>query len=274
VTIFRRILAAIVMAISALMLLASLAGIAGAWIMRAQLATSLLGVVTAAESRVATMEQGLGQLDTALNRARDQVTAIERQVQSLGADAEENRPLVTAISDALGLDLAPLVERARDLVTTMRETTAALNGTIEAINAIPFVSVPVPEMERLNKLSQDVEDFTTAVQEVRTAVDERRSEVIEGTVALITGPITRIGGSLDDAQAVVSGYRQRLGAIQDGLVALKRAIRRALTASAVGVTLVMLWIALSQAGLMVHGWRFYSGRDPLARTQEAVPHDG
>ena len=83
-----------------------------------------------------------------------------------------------------------------------------------------------------------------------------------------------IGGSLVDVQAVVSGNRQRLITIQDGQVALKRAIRRALTASAAGLTLVMLWSALSQAGLMVHGWRFYSGRDPLVRSQEVISNDG
>ena len=93
-------------------------------------------------------------------------------------------------------------------------------------------------------------------------------------MTIVTGPINRIGGSLEDAQTVVAGYRQRLVVVQEGLVALKRTIRRALTASAVGLTLVMVWSVLSQVGLMVHGWRFYSGRDPLARPQEVSSNDG
>jgi uncharacterized phage infection (PIP) family protein YhgE len=264
----KRIASAVVMVISILMLLASLVGIAGAWIVRGQLATELTDILTAAETRASTMQQGLTRLDSALAQARDQVSAVEQEVQGFSTNLEQNKPLLAAISDRLGLNLPPLVERAREIMTAVREAVAAVNGAVEAINAIPFVSVPVPELEKLSKLSQDIEDFRTGVQNLRTAIEERRSEIIQGTVSIITTPTTQIGATLDEMQTTVSGYSQQLGAVQEGLSSLKSAIGRGLTWLAVILTLILLWIALSQGALLVLAWRAFSGHDLLARTRQ------
>jgi chromosome segregation ATPase len=86
--------------------------------------------------------------------------------------------------------------------------------------------VPAPELEKLSKLSQDIEDFRTGVQNLRIAIEERRSEIIQGTVSIITTPTTQIGATLDEMQTTVSGYSQQLGAVQEGLSSLKSAIGR------------------------------------------------
>jgi hypothetical protein len=268
----KRILAAIVMVISVLMLVLSLGGIAGTWVVRAQLNTGLVGIVTAAETRATTIKQGLDRLDTALTQARDQVASVEQDVQAFGADLEQNKPLLTAISDKLGLQLSPLVDKAREIMTTLRETVAAVSSAIEAINAIPFVSVPVPELETLQKLSQDVEDFRAEVQNLRTAIDQRQSEIIQGAVSIITTPTLQIGGTLDEMQVTVSGYSQQIGAVQEGLSGLKSGIGRWLTWAAVILTLFLLWIAFSQAGLFVLGWRAYSGQDLLLQKRQETPN--
>ena len=269
----KRIVAVMVMVISVVMLLLSLSGIAGAWILRAQMSRDLVGILTAAESRAMMMQQGLDRLDTAFTQARDLVAAVEQDVQAFGADLEQNRPLLTAIADRLGLDFAPLVDSAREIMTTVREAVAALNRAVEAINAIPFVSVPVPDLDAPRRLSQDVEDFRTEVRNLRTAIEERRSEIIQGTVSIITTPTTQMGAALSDMQASVSGYNQELSAVLERLSILQSTIRRGLTWAAVILTLVLLWIALSQVALVVLTWRAFSDRDPWVREREAPPSD-
>jgi hypothetical protein len=150
----KRILAAIVMVICALVLALSLTGIVGAWVVRAQLATDLMGFSTKAEARATRAKQGVDRLDAALTRAHDQVLGLEHEVQAFGADLEQNRPLLSAISERLGLELGPLFDSLREIVTTIREAITAVDSAIEAINAIPFISIPVLEMEKLAKLSQ------------------------------------------------------------------------------------------------------------------------
>lgn len=268
----KRILAVIGMAISVLMLVLCLTAIGGTWIARGELNASLVDIVTAAETRASTVKQGLDRLDTALTRARGHVTAIEQEAQAFGTSLEENRPLLAAISDAIGIDLSPLVESARETMATVREAVAAVNSAIEAINAIPFVSVPVPELETLRKLSQDVEEFRTEVQAVRTAIEDRRTEIIQGTVSIVTTPLAQIGSTLDEMTDTVSGYSQQVATVQNGLSNFRSTVGRTLTWLAILLTLILLWLALSQAGLFVLAWRAFGGQDllPQKKKEEIV----
>ena len=271
--IIKRILAVVIMIFSVLVLLLSLTGIVGTWIVRNQLNTDLVDIVTAAEARVSTTKQGLDRLEAVLVQARSHITTVEQDVQAFGADLEQNRPLLAAISDKLGLNLAPLLDSAREIMTTVRETVAAVDSAIEAINAIPFVSVPVPELERAKKLSQEVDNFRTEVQNLRTAIEERRSEIIGGAISFVTTPTSQLGSALDEMQATISDYGQQLSGVQEGLSAFKSAIRRWLTWTAVISTLILLWLAFSQTVLLVLGWRAFSNQPLLPGERRDPPTD-
>ena len=259
----KRILAVVIMIFSVLVLLLSLTGIVGTWIVRNRLNTDLVDIVTATEARVSTTKQGLDRLEAVLAQARSHITTVEQDVQAFGADLEENRPLLAAISDKLGLNLAPLLDSAREIMTTVRETVVAVDSAIEAINAIPFVSVPVPELESVKKLSQDVDNFRTEVQNLRTAIEQRRSEIIGGAISFVTTPTSQLGSALDEMQATISDYSQQLSGVQEELAAFKSAIRRWLTWTAVISTLILLWLVFSQSVLLVLGWRAFSNRPLL-----------
>jgi phage-related protein len=263
--IVKRILAVAVMVVSILVLVLSLAGVAGTWILRARVHTAVVDIVTGAEARAANVQQGLDQLDTALTQANDQVAVVEQEVLALGADLDQNQPLLTTISDKLGLDLAPLVDKAREIMGTIRETAAAVNSIVETVNTLPFISKPIPELAALNELSQKVEAFETDVQNLRTTLDQRRSEIIGGAVSLVTTPASQIRGTLDEMRVTVSGYSQRIGTVQEGLSRFRSAIGGWLTWGAAILTLILLWLALSQGALFVLGWRAFSGQDLLPR---------
>lgn len=74
-------------------------------------------------------------------------------------------------------------------------------------------------------------------------------------------------------QASVSGYSQQLSAVRERLSNFKSAIDRGLTWVAVILTLILLWVAFSQIGLLVLGWRAYSDKDLLARERQETPTD-
>jgi len=265
----KRILAVIVMAVGVAVLVLSVAGIAGTWMVRAQLDDSLANIVTAAEAEADGAQQGLHRLDNALIQARDQIAAVEQEVQALGTDVDQNKPLLTALTEKLGIDLAPLAARAREMMDTIRETVAAVNSIVETINALPFVSKPIPELEKLNALAEEIDSFETEVQNLRLTIEQRRSEIIAGSVSVVTTPAARIGGGLDRAQATVSGYSQRLGTLQENLSAIRATVGQRLTWLAAILTLTLLWLALSQVALFVLGWRALRGLDLLPRQRKA-----
>jgi SMC interacting uncharacterized protein involved in chromosome segregation len=111
---------------------------------------------------------------------------VEQEVQGLGTDLDQNKPLLTALAERLGIDLAPLAERARELMDSIRETAAAANSIVETINALPFVSKPIPELEKLNTFAEEIDIFEAEIQNLRLTIEQRRSQIIAGGVSIIT----------------------------------------------------------------------------------------
>ena len=266
----KRVLAVILMVVSILVLLLSLTGIVGTWIVRGKLSTALVGIVTNAETMATSAKQGLDQLDATLTQAGDQVAALEQGVQTLGTNVEENKPLLTALSDGLKAALGPLLDKARELMTSLGEAIAAVNSAIEAINAIPFLSVNIPEITALDTLSQELESFSSEVQNLVATIDEKSSEIVNGVTSILTTPLSKISGALDQMQAAISGFSQQVGDVQQGLSNLKSALPKLLSLGAVIFTVVLLWLALSQAAVFVLGWRGFSGLDILPRRQKEL----
>ena len=267
--ILKRIVAVVIMVTSVLVLVLGLAGIAGTWMVRSRLDDGLGRIMTAAEAEAVGAQQELDRLDAALAQASTQIAAVEQEVQALGTDLDQNKPLLTALTDRLDVDLAPLAARAREMMDTIRETVAAVNSVVETINALSFVSKPIPELENLNALAEEIDSFEAEVQNLRLTIEQRRSEVIAGGVSIVTNPAARIRGGLDRAQATVSGYSQRLGTLQENLSALGATVGQWLTWLAVILTLILLWLALSQAALFVLGWRALRGQDILPHRKKA-----
>jgi chromosome segregation ATPase len=267
--ILKRIVAVVIMVTSVLVLVLGLAGIAGTWMVRSRLDDGLGRIMTAAEAEAVGAQQELDRLDAALAQASTQIAAVEQEVQALGTDLDQNKPLLTALTDRLGVDLAPLAARAREMMDTIRETVAAVNSVVETINALSFVSKPIPELENLNALAEEIDSFEAEVQNLRLTIEQRRSEIIAGGVSIVTTPAARIRGGLDRAQATVSGYSQRLGTLQEHLSALGATVGQWLTWLAVILTLILLWLALSQAALFVLGWRALRGQDILPHRKKA-----
>jgi chromosome segregation ATPase len=269
--ILKRIAAVVIMVTSVLVLVLGLAGIAGTWMVRSRLDDGLGTIMTAAEAEAANARQELDRLDAALTQASTQIAAVEQDVQDLGTDLDQSKPLLTALTDKLGVDLAPLAVRAREMMDTIRETVAAVNSIAETINALPFVSKPIPELEKLNTLAEEIDTFETEVQNLRLTIEQRRSEIIAGSVSIVTTPAARIRNGLYRAQATVSGYSQRLSSLQEDLSALRATLGHWLTWLAVILTLTLLWLAVSQAALFVLGWRALMGQDVLPRRRKEAP---
>jgi hypothetical protein len=188
---------------------------------------------------------------------------VEQNLQNFGSDVEENRPLATAISDRLDFGVLPLLESTRDLITNILEGVDSLNSKVEALNALPFVSIPAAELERIENLSQTLDDLHIQAQELRTTMEQRRSEIIQGTVTTLTIPTSELINKLDEMQTRVSDFYQRLGALQDRLSNFASSISSWLTWFAILVTVILLWFVFSQVVLFILGWRYFSGNRSL-----------
>jgi chromosome segregation ATPase len=261
----KSVISVIVIGLSLVMLVLSLIGIVWGWNATAQLSTGIVNALAEAETRLQEVDQGLGQADSALTQTRDGIAEVDANVKAMGADAEENKRLMTVISDTVGAKVVPLVTKANDAINTLQQTIAVLDSTIATLNTLPFLSIPTPDLSTLHQIADDLATLQTSVKEFQTALSERRTELIQGTVTILSNSLNRIDQILGGIQTRVTESRGRLSITQSRLAQLKETIPTALNIAALANTLLLFWVGLGQVALLVLGWRFLTGKDLLAR---------
>jgi hypothetical protein len=90
-------------------------------------------------------------MDVALISIRDQVATIEQEFQTFGTNVDQNRPLVTAVTDRMDFGLLPLIQ-----------------STQETMNNIPLITLPEAELQRIKNLTQALDDLGTQIQDLST----------------------------------------------------------------------------------------------------------
>jgi hypothetical protein len=136
---------------------------------------------------------------------------------------------------------------------------------VQALNALPFVSIEVPGSEQLRNLSARSDELQAAAQDLRTQVKQTSAAMTQKTIETVTRSVQQLSIVLGEAHTAVTELTARLTTVQ-GLLSL--AVSRILSWINLGVwvlTVTMLLLGLGQVSLFLHGYALYTGRDPLAR---------
>jgi len=264
---WKRILAATVMVFSVLLIILLLAGIVGSWIVNASLSDGIVQVSTGIDTVLANTDNALTRLDTTVSSARQRVDLFDETVAAAGENLAENPVLLTAIAERLDLGIAPAVDEVRGTVQTIRETILVAQNTVQALNALPFVSIggSVADEGKLQTLSEALTSLTDGVREIRDGVRAARTEAVSGVVTTLGQGTSRLDAGLETIETAVSGAEARVSALRTEVSDLKSRLTFWLDAASVMITLALLWLIFAQVVTFVFGLSIYKGENLFAR---------
>jgi hypothetical protein len=272
----KRILAAILMALAVLFAAVCVGGIFGTWRVSNSLTDGIVGVLSRIDTALETTDNGLDTLNTRVGNSRDEVDAFEEAVLSAAEEFVDNPVILTTLSEKLDLGLGPAILKARDAVESVRETLIGIQNAIEAINALPFVSLDenLSEDGPLAKLSEGIDAMTEGVEELRTGVREAKAEAAVQVVIRVGRAASRFDEGLWNIETTVTDLRGRVSELRSGVSRLKSRLVSLLDVAAVVITLILLWIFFSQVVLFLLGLSIFRGEDLLARWFRIVAQEG
>jgi hypothetical protein len=261
----KRILAVILMALAVLFAALSVGGIFGTWRVSNSLTDGIVGVLSRVDTALETTDNGLNTLNTRVANARVEVDAFEEAVLIAAEEFVDNPVIITTLSDRLDLGIAPAILKARDTVESVRETLVGIQNAVQAVNALPFVSLDPPEEGPLARLSEGIAALTEGVEAVRTGVREAKVEVAIQVVFRIGRATSRFDEGLGTIETAVTDLRGRVSELRSDVSRLKSRLVSWLDIAAVVITLILLWIIFSQVVLFVLGLSIYRQKDLFAR---------
>jgi hypothetical protein len=138
-----------------------------------------------------------------------------------------------------------------------------LRASVEALNRIPFVNLTVPDDKLLSSFVDIIDSLESEVVRVDEIADQA-STFMHDTSYLAGGDLSETRENIQNMQAVIDEYEGRIVTWREQVATLQAGLPGWIQRTAIWLTVFLLWFALSQFGLILHGLGAWRGENPLA----------
>jgi len=247
---------AVASTIAVLFIVLSLLGIAGVWWIDRRATEAALKAFGLVEAAAAVVNAGVARVDGLIATSRTEVRQAAETITAVGARAEANRPVLTALGDRLETSLAPRIGQMQQALAPVRDAVGTISNVVSLANSLPIVSENAPRLAALddafNRLEQLSADSTQLRATLRAIADPQVSHVTTEAVAALTGLTQRIDSRLGEVQAGVQGVQADIAAWQRRLDERKSRLLFLFNLAALLMTLMLAWILYSQVVVIRH----------------------
>lgn len=253
----RRIWYAIAMFLSGLILLLSVAGIAGVWITERALANTAVQVLETVDEFTGNLRQAAQGVDQKLERMQEVTTLISTASARLGQKVEDKGLLMLLLPEEKEQNLVELSTSVRESTGTVRDTLSAGLTIYRTIDKMPFVNLPSPSQEQVSQIEGSVGAVQSAAESVEAEITAFRSGASDRIGKVETGA-DLLTSRLGEARDRLSKLDARLEIVQENLVRLQQTVVRVLVLASFLLTLLMVWVIYSEVEvirLYIQRWK-------------------
>jgi predicted nucleic acid-binding Zn-ribbon protein len=243
----------------------SVVGIGFVWVARTRWTPKLVHLAGEVQKALAFVEEHLQQAEAAIDGTSQRLATVRESVQSLAKGGPE-RQKVTAIIETLDEQVFSRFERVRTLVGASQTTARAAEGSLTLVNSLPLVSV---FREKAGEaLAGKIENAARGLTEVSDRLAQTRAALqtlsdpdadVRELVADVTARIGGIEGKLRETRELLDKYGPTIPETNAKLARLQERIPFWMTIGAIGLSLLLVWLAAAQVSLLVHGWGWSRG---------------
>ena len=246
---------------STAMLLASLAGAVGVWIVIVPVTAKVNRVFGKIESSLDLVEENLDQVEASLVRAAERLGPARQEQKQLSQQREpalKRRKLARAVQQSI----APQFEDAHAKLQTVAEAALVLNSVLEDLGNFPFLKTAGLDTERLAEMNKSLGNVAPTAWELSRLLGEPELDSDAADAEL-----SRMERTLASLQAwLVQLKKERITQVRQRTSQLKAQVLTWIMPGAILVSGICFWVALSQVGLMFHArswWKQSAFSKPL-----------
>lgn len=265
----RKILTYTLIYLSSLFLILSLIGIILAWAYNSPLTTKATTQLTDIDIQLAQIQTDLRSAKDEVERALRIIESAEEALASLTQQTQDASQILEDVNQALDDQLIPGLETTRTSINEVRNVLEDLRISLEQLNALPFVNLNIPGDELITNIISGVDSLDLEIANVQELA-QQASVFISDTSYLLGGDFQETKQNLQDLLITLEGYDTKLTGWREQVKMLIESTPRWIDNTSISLTFFLLWFAISQFGLLLHGLTMRQGKDPLAPWYEAL----
>jgi chromosome segregation ATPase len=257
-----KILAWTLIVLSSIFLLLSVVGIGAAWIYNEPLTQRTTSQLKEIDNELSLAQTTLASSRVELERALRIVDATEKVLEKLAEQSTSAKNLLDGIQGTLDGKLLPELKTTRERINAARSALENLQSVLAGISSfIPGVDMSAPDkivadlITSANSLDSDIANAESVAKQASTFVSD--------TSYLLGGDLTQTRNSLENFIAVIKDYELKVKDWRAQVADLLKSLPTWIDRASLSLTFFLLWFALSQFGLFLHGRTLLRGQNPL-----------
>lgn len=267
----RRIFAALLIALSTVLLVSSMVGIGAIWFYKEPLTLEATGRLTEINSELALAEATLTSSEKELERALRIVDGAQTALEKLTEKTQGAENLFERIQSTLDDQLLPELKQTRGRIESARTTLESLQSVLESVSAfIPGVDLSLPG-KTLTNLIASARSLDTEIANVEVLATQA-STFVSDTGYLLGGDLSETRDSLQTFLTTIQDYEKKVVGWREQVQEWNQNVPRWIDQASIVLTVFLLWFGISQFGLLLHGLSLQRGGDPFLILRRA-PRD-
>jgi chromosome segregation ATPase len=258
----RKIITYTLIILSSLFLILSLVGIILAWAYNTPLTEKVTTQLEEIDLQLSQIQTDLRDAKSEVERALRIIASAEEALASLTQQTQDASQVLEDVNKALDDQLIPGLETTRASITEIRTVLEDLQTSLEQLNNIPFVNIQIPGDDLITNIITGVDSLDAEIANVQ-ALAQQASVFISDTSYLLGGDFQETKQNLQDLLLTLEGYDAKLTSWREQVKTLIESTPKWIDNASISLTFFLIWFALSQFGLLLHGLSLKRGDNPL-----------
>jgi hypothetical protein len=254
--VLRRVLAGLTILLAVAMLLLSLAGGVGVWIVKEPATSHATHVFEWVGATLDIADEGLDHVKTSLDRAEERLASVREEQRKLAQDSPQGDMMRRFLARTVRQTVAPEIDDAHEQLHAVAEAAVVVNSMLADVGRFPFLAESGLDVGALEEINGQLANVAPAAFELSRLLGDRSPDA--------DAQLSRVEQALQAIRGLIAEYEPKLTQVRRHSELLKTKTLTWVTPAAVIVSSVCFWIALSQVSLMRHAWSWWgrAGQKP------------
>ena len=272
---FYRIIGILIILAALVGLVISIGGIAGVWQVRSMITANLNNTLGMLEQTLTATSDALKVAQTSLDQAITSVDTLSATIQTTGKSVHDTLPLFNSLNKLTTQDLPGTIETTQKALDSAKSSAEVIDSTLALVTSFPLLPMQpykpdVPLGVALSQVSTSLEPLPESISSMGEPITNLSANVstMEGQFNTIAQNIGDINTSLTQAKNVITQYQTVISTLKSQVTSGKNNLPIYVQTMAWLFTVVLIWLGLTQVGLLFQGFEMFSMG--LAERREAA----
>lgn len=246
-------------------LVLSLAGLVAAGRFSAQVGAQIDETLRLSLTALETTDQTLILVDDMLGEAADGMGSLQSSTNSIQLTVADTNSMLDSLHGTLDRDLPRVVSSTQQALAAAEESTGVIESVLFNLNSVSFLTgtryePDVTLQESISDVGASLDGLPGTYQqmanELATVQDDMHN--VRTTLDGVGASLGAIESTLRNTQPSIRSYGVLVNQVTASVTELQQQVARWLSVLRLGSVILLVWLALTQIGLLFQGWEMLS----------------